>query len=261
MSKQFSFFLILFLIHFRSFSTVIVQNGLTHEYDLGINSKIQGKTLLKNNGVTPQAIKVYFKDLNSECNGQINYADAGVNAQSLFPFIKINNADYTLQPGEDYELLYEIDLSKNNNKEGTHWVLMMVEVVDPISKSSPSKGFEIGSKIRYGIQIIANMGSKKLNDFSFKNIKINKDVDHNKTIEIAIENQNDFLVIPNLNLQIFDDKGIKIRDLTIPAKKVYPKNCQMFTFSLSGIEKGKYQAVLLADYLDENVGVNIDLEI
>lgn len=250
----------LFFFSFDISASVVVTNGLTHNLDFVANGTKDGKVVLKNTGDRPESIKVYFKDLSSDCSGKIDYTMPGQNSRSLFPFVSVNNTDYTLQPGEEYELSYRVDLSKSDLAEGSLWVLMMVEVMEPISKSS-SQGFEIGSKIRYAIQLIANVGSKNAEELSFSDVRMGKDVNDQRTLEASIKNGGRYLVIPLVNIQIFDEKGLKVKDLAVSSKKIYPQNCQNFILPVADLPKGKYQAVLLAEYLEESIGVNIDLEI
>lgn len=253
--------LALFGYNQQAFCSVIISNGLTHNLDVSSKSIKEGKVLLKNIGDKPQAIKVYFNDLTSDCKGKIDYVKAGENLRSLYPFVNVNNTDYTLQPGEEYELSYRIDLTKNEFDNGSLWVLLMIEVVDPVSKTTTAQGFEIGSKIRYAVQLIANIGQKNAEAISFSNVKIAKDINELRVLEASIENGGRFMAIPNVNIQIFDEKGLKVKDLSVPSKKIYPQNCQSFSLPLADLPKGKYQAVLLAEYLEESIGVNIDLEI
>ncbi|WP_255067663.1 hypothetical protein [Lacihabitans sp. LS3-19] len=248
-------------LSFKTFASVIVKNGLTQIHELSTHSQKEGKVVLQNIGTKPENIKVYFNDLTSNCAGTVNYASPGQNIRSLYPFMDVATTDYTLQPGEEYELTYQIDLNRNQFESGSLWVLMMIEIVDPISKNTSSSGLEIGSKIRYAVQIIANIGQKNAELINFSNVKLGKDINENRVLEASLENGGKYLVIPNVNIQIFDAQGIKVKDVAVPAKKIYPLNCQNFSLPIADLPKGKYQAVLLADYLEESIGVNLDLEL
>lgn len=249
------------LLCFQSIGAVIVQNGLTQIHDLSMHSQKEGKVVLKNVGNKPEAIKVYFNDLSTDCKGEISYAVPGENARSLYPFLNISTTNYTLQPGEEYELTYQIDLTKNKFESGSMWTLMMIEVIEPISKETSSSGFEIGSKVRYAVQLITNIGQKNAENFVFSNVKLAKDLDGEKVVVASIDNGGVFMILPNVTIQIFDSKGSKVKDITVPSKKIYPQNCQNFKLPLAGLSTGKYQAVLLADYLEESIGVNLEIEI
>lgn len=245
----------------KSFGSIIIQNGLTHIHDLSAHSQTDGKVVLKNIGTKTEGIKIYFTDLTTGCQSQINYPAPGTNIRSLYPFVNVSTTNYVIQPGEEYELTYQIDLNKNQFESGSLWVLMMIEVVDPISKEAVTSGFEIGSKIRYAVQLVTNIGQKNGENLSFSNVKLNKNLDGEKLLDAAIENGGNFMVVPNVSIQIFDASGNKVKDIAVPAKKVYPQNCHNFSLPLEGLPKGKYQAVLLADYLEESIGVNLDIEI
>jgi hypothetical protein len=244
-----------------SYASIIIQNGLTHDFNISKNGIKEGKVLLKNIGTKPEAIKVYFNDLSSDCLGKVEYLNPGTLKTSLYPFTNVNTGNYTLQPGEEYELLYKVNLEKNNIEEGSMWVLLMIEIVEPFTNKKNSQGIEIGSKVRYAIQLIGNIGAKTVDGIKFSNVALAKNVDLQKVINASLENNGKFLIIPTVNIQIFNEKGEKLKDVAVPSKKIYPKNCQKFTLDIADLPKGKYQAILLSEYLEESIGVNLDIEI
>lgn len=248
------------LLNFSAFSTVIVQNGLTHVHTVSQNGTTEATVVLKNIGTKNEQVKVYFYDLKTECNGAVVYKEPSSQPRSLNPYLKVSNNNYTLSPGEEYELVYQINLS-NNTLSGTLWSIMMIEVLEPFSKSTKSGGVEIGSKIRYGVQLIANVGESDTKSFAFTDVKLSTDISGSKVIEASFENNGDYLVLPVVNIQLFDMDGSMIKDILVPTKKVYPQSCQIFQLSIDDVQPGKYQAVLLAEYEEETIGINIELEL
>jgi hypothetical protein len=180
---------------------------------------------------------------------------------SLAPFLNTSVSEAELAPGEEYELIYKIDLSQSTLSTGTLWSLLMIEVIKPISETKTEGGFSVGSKIRYGVQIISNIGMKEVPLLQFTQVQLGKDLDENKLLEASLENMGSFIALPLVEIQIYNSKGEKVKDLSVPSKKVYPKNCQKFQLPLADLESGKYKAVLFAEYLQSTIGLNIDLEI
>lgn len=244
-----------------SFATIVVSNGLTKIHDVNAKGVAQGVIVLKNTGSSNESFKCYLNDLSTDCAGSVFYEDPETQRNSLAPFLSTNVTEAELAPGEEYELIYKIDLSESSFYKGTLWSLLMVEVIKPISETTTQAGFSVGSKIRYGVQIISNIGMQEDPVLQFSQVQLGKDVDENKLLEASLENNGDFIALPLVEIQIYNSKGEKVKDLSVPSKKVYPKNCQKFQLPLADLEAGNYKAVLFAEYLESTIGLNIDLEL
>ncbi|WP_341224758.1 hypothetical protein [uncultured Arcticibacterium sp.] len=242
-------------------AAVIIKNGLTHLHYINNTGKQKGSIIIANTGDKVQRVKVYFNDLSIECNGTVNYTEPGENFGSLFPYINVDNKDITLDAHQEYEIIYEIDISKNKLEDGSLWSLIMVEVEEPIAIDRKTPGLEIGSKIRYAIQVIGNVGIEKTNGLKFTDIKLGKDQNQNRVIKVTLSNEGDFLVFPKMELQIFNEEGNEAKKVSILPRNVYPQNCQTVNIDLSSLAKGNYKAVLFAEFENEAIGVNLDLEL
>ncbi len=245
---------------FKVSATVVVQNGLTHIHKLNSGDVLLGKIVLKNLSNKPERVSIYQNDLEVLCSGVVNYNKSGSNPKSLFEHISINTSDQTLAPNEEYEVSYKINIPSIQNLKGSLWTLIMVEVAEPISEQKVEYGVSIGSKIRYGIQVIANVGENDANKYSFKDVKLVKN-ENEKKIEAVLSNEGDFLINPVLDVQIFDEKGTMVKEIKMPSKKLYPNNCQKFDIDISSLSTGKYNVILVSEANDESIGVNINLEI
>lgn len=254
-----TFFLLINLV-IKVSATVVVQNGLTHIHSMNSGDVLLGKIVLKNLSKKPERVSIYQNDLEVLCSGVVNYNKSGSNSKSLFEHISINTSDQTLAPNEEYEVSYKINIPANQSLKGSLWTLIMVEVAEPISEQKVEYGVSIGSKIRYGIQIIANVGENDANKYSFKDVKLVKN-ENEKKIEAVLSNEGDFLINPVLDVQIFDEKGTVVKEIKMPAKKLYPGNCQKFDVDISSLSTGKYNVILVSEANDESIGVNINLEI
>lgn len=261
--KKLSILITIFLLVSASHTkaAVIIKNGLTHLHYINETGKQKGSIIVANTGTKAQRIKVYFNDLSIECTGTVNYTEPGQNFGTLYPYIKVDNADVTLEANQEYEIIYEIDLSKSKEGNGSLWTLIMVEVEEPIAIDKKTPGLEIGSKIRYAIQVIGNVGKSNANGLKFTNIKLGKDEDKNRVVKVTLSNDGNYLVYPSMELQIFDENGIEAKKIIISPRNVYPQNCQTVSLDLSDLEAGNYKAVLFAEFEDEAIGVNLDLEL
>jgi hypothetical protein len=256
------FFALLFIACFftNSKATVVIQNGLTHVHSMNSGEVLLGKIVLKNLSKKTERVSVYQNDLEILCSGIVNYNKSGSNPKSLVEFITLNTSDQTLAPNEEFEVSYKISIPSGYDKKGSLWTLIMVEVAEPISEQKVEYGVSIGSKIRYGIQVIANIGENEINKYSFKDVKLLK-TENERKIEAILQNEGDFLINPILNIQIFDENGNLSKELKLPSKKLYPSNCQKFEIDIMDLKKGKYNVVLVSESNEESIGVNINLEI
>lgn len=241
-------------------ATILVSNGLTKIHDVPNGTSIEGVIQLQNSGQKSEDFIAYLQDIHSSCSGQITYAEAGTNTNSLSKYLQLSTNQATLAPGSTYDLLYRIILPKDVQLQGSFWSLLMVEVVNPIQEQNPEKGFTVGSKIRYGIQIIANVGPSENPQFLFTDFNLSKDQDGNRILETSLENQGLFLALPSLELKIFDSSGELVDQVFASSKKLYPGYCNQFHIPLKYQKPGTYKAVLLAEYKEQLKGVNLDLE-
>jgi hypothetical protein len=252
---------LLFFVSHTVIGSVIIKNGLTQIHNMGKNEKQNGILILQNTGTKPEKIKIYFHDLSTSCNGDIAYNEPGSQKLSLCKYLIVGNKEIEIFPKQEYELVYRIDLESNNIEQGSLWALMMVEIVEPISKSQRSKGIEIGSKIRYAVQLIAHIGDNENPVMKITDVKLNNAATGEKSIDASILNMGLFMIMPVIEVQIFNEKGELKKEQKITPKKVYPGYCQMFQIPISELESGKYKAILLAEYQEETIGLNLNIEL
>lgn len=262
MKKQFFLIVTLFFLGMASsHASVIIKNGLTHLHQINTTGKQRGSIVVANTGKTAERIKVYFNDLRVECSGTPIYSEPGENFGTLYPYINVDATDITLSANEEYEIIYDIDVTNASTKKGTLWSLIMVEVEKPIAVDRKTAGLEIGSKIRYAVQVIGNIGKTDSNGLKFTDIKLGKDSEQNRIVKVTLSNDGDYLVFPNMELQIFDEGGNEAKKVKIAPRNVYPQNCQTVSIDLSSLPSGNYKAVLFAEFEEEAIGVNLDLEL
>lgn len=246
---------------FNSQATIVVTNGLSKIHSISPNGIQEGVITLNNTGSKDEAFKCYLNDLSTNCKGEVFYQNPGESVNSLSSFISIAVLEGVIAPGQNYELVYKIDLNNCDRSDGSLWSLLMLEIVDPISNTVAENGFAVGSKIRYGIQLVANIGSQTESKLKFTQVQLGQDLEENKVLEASLENDGSYIALPLVEIQIYNDKGVKVKELSVPSKKIYPQNCQKFQLPIADLQSGKYKAVLFAEYKENTIGLNIDLEI
>ncbi len=160
--KLFSTLLIVFslLSSFTTYATVVISNGLTHIHEGAQGRKIRGTIEVKNIGELPEKIIVSKQDLLKYCDPQSPDNIAPLNHdRSLNNWVELNVLEKELAPGEEFSVLYDITVPANEALEGSYWTMIIVEISRPIKRNQMDHGFMIDSKIRYGIQVITNIGN------------------------------------------------------------------------------------------------------
>lgn len=254
--------LILLSLIQESFASIIVINGLTHKH-IGVNgSVITGSIQLKNEGDKEERAIIYRKALKLSCGQEADYTDIGSHSKSLGGWLKTNIDERVLQPEESYEVIYTITVPNNVTDIGTYWDLIMVEIGEPVVEKT-KQGLQIKSKIRYGIQIITDIGTLEVPKLTFEKVEFKKSDKSGgaNTLNIQIKNEGLFLNMPKLSLEIFDKMGIKVKVVEGIQKNVYPQYCNTFVIELNELSKGLYDGVIVIDNGKDLFGENISLEI
>lgn len=250
-------FLFLFLCFQVSNAGIVILNGLTHVHKSDSGQLITGIIRLKNTDETEQRVIIYFNDLFQECGNETVLTADATHKNSIKNWLSTNVNEHVFAANEEYELIYTINVPNDTVINGSYWGILMVEIEKPIKEDQLEYGVKLESKVRYGIQIIADINERIPSELDFYDIKIDES-DGNKIINVELKNLGTFYVEPTLVLEVFNANGEQQKKEEVKFKKVYPNSCKGFTLDISGLPKGAYTAVLIADY-GENI-YSIDLE-
>jgi len=248
------------LISHVSMANVVVLNGLTHVHKSNVGTEISGVIKLKNTKDTEQRVIIYFNDLFQPCEGETLLTSDATHNRSLVQWLKTNVNDKVLQGKEEYELLYTITVPNDVDLVGSFWGVLMVEVEKPIREEETEYGVKLESKVRYGIQLIADVGTKESVVLDFFDIKF-ESTEAGKSVLVVLENQGIFYAQPTIILEVFSADGDSVKKVEVKFKKIYPSFCKDFLLDISGIAKGEYTAVVVADYGEDMFAVDLDLTV
>ncbi len=266
--KKIKFILtVLLMVSFKGtiLANVIILNGLTHVHNGQKGKQIKGEIVLQNlNKVSAQRVTVYLQDVLQSCDGKTEYKDIGSHPRSLGNWITFNTSEKLLNPNEKFVITYFINIPNEINVDnidyGSFWSALMVDVDKPINEDN-QYGVQINSKIRYGVQIIANVGDRLNPEIQFESIAIAKNASGNQALDVVVRNNGFYLVQPTLILELFDKNGESIKKIEALFKKVYPSNCKGFEMEILDVPMGDYEAVLVADYGGDIFGTNLSITI
>lgn len=260
MKTKCSLLLALLFFHVNLFATVVITNGLTHRHAIsGAVDKIEGKVIVRNDGLKESRVTIYKQDIIPDCTTGLNYTDISNHERSLGKWITTNVDEKLLSPQEEYSFYYTIEVPKGTDLTGTYWSILMVEVADPI-KEEQENGFTVESKVRYGVQVIADMGTYQSPKLTFENIEFTKDETNEKVIRVKLRNNGIFFSATKLNIELIDKNGNKTRTSIAEKRKLYPGYCNDFEVTIRDLPKGVFEGILIADNGVDLFGSNVTIE-
>jgi len=253
-------FVILFLTGYVHASVVVV-NGLTHAHVLsGAENKIQGSVVVRNEGAKESRILIYRQDLLPECGKSAQYPDLNSHSRSLGDGLKTNVDEKLMAVKEEYDVRYTIELPKDKTLPGTYWEVIMVEVADPV-KDEVKDGVQINSKVRYAIQVIVDVGNFEAPEVSFENVIFDKVSPQRSVLKIQLKNNSAFGTRTNVILEVYDNKGNKLKTTEPSGRMLYPGYCNTFELPVNDLLSGKYDCVIIADTGKDLFGSNISIQV
>lgn len=261
--KSIPIFIVLLALSVYTKAGIVVNNGLSHIYQVTTGSVTAGEIALENTSATPQTVKIYLQDLSYNASGATFYCDPSGKPTSNAGWIKIQTQLVTLQANEKAVIPYEIHLPDSSLQKGSYWSTIMVEpTVDP-GQGAAKAAITIQSVVRYAIQIITNYQTADLRpNIKFDSVSIKKTRDK-RYAQVAITNTGNLYIRPTTQLELYDPKsGEKTGTYSSLPMSILPGNAKTFQIDISNAPPGKYSAVLMAtDSADNAFALHIALDI
>jgi hypothetical protein len=256
--------LILFLLStIQAFSGVVILNGLTHVHSGEAGSLISGKIKIRNDSSKENRIILYKQDLILSCDNTsiYEYKDVNSNPRSMGSWLKVNVDEKILGPHEEYDLSYSIEVPKNVTQKGSYWTVLMIEGADPI-REPESESIQVGSKIRYAVQLITELGSFESPKLQFENVEYKKGLSAtSNVVQIKLKNIGMYSAQTKVLLEIYDSKGTKLKVFQGTIRRIYPNLCNVFELEIKDLPKGIYDGVIIADNSKDLFGSNVSIKI
>ncbi len=258
------FFLILLLFSFCiSNASIIILNGLSHNYKVEKGNKYKGFVRIMNSSDSSQGVKLFLNDYSYKASGEIFYSKPSDYNRSNVDWIDLSSNYLTLKPKQRYDLYFEITVPENIDISGSFWSVLIVEPVDDIKPSNDKEGIKVRSVVRYAIQIITTLEDDLAKaNLEFQNVKVNKN-DGKRILEIDIANTGELYHKVNLRTEIYSSvDGSETEIIKGNIQGLFPETSKRFYVDISKIQKGDYKLILLADCQNDLIfGQNIDLSI
>jgi hypothetical protein len=263
MIKRMLFFVSLLIPFTLLQASIVILNGLTHNYKVENGQVYKGKIAIENTDNKPQNVKIFLQDFSYQSDGTISYTSPHTNERTNTDWIKLNTNFVTLKAKEKTEVYYEITVPRTIANAGSYWSVIIVEPVEDVKPSDSKQGVNITSIIRYAIQVITDYDADKVKpDLKFESVRIEKE-DGRQVVKIAIANKGDIYCKPTAVIEIYNRKtGQKMGTFSSQAMGLLPKTSKSYHIDINKIPPDQYNAVIIATDEDENAfALNVELEV
>lgn len=265
MKMFFSIMRVMVLIPIFAFclqAQISIVSELSQEKAVRAGETYTGAIVIHNDSKEAQEAKVYQTDYTFQFNGTNNYGDPGSLPRSNAKWISFSPSYVTVPPEGSVSVNYIVTVPRDSagvKLTGTYWSMMMVEGIHKGSAESsmPRKDQKaqmgIMQNIRYGIQIatsIEKTGEKKIK-FLGTNLVTKKD--GKRDLEIDIENTGEIAMLPDVYVELFNDRGVSLGQFPGSKSRIYPGTSVRQLIDVSKVAKGSYKAMVAVDAGGDNV--------
>ncbi|CRI63720.1 conserved hypothetical protein [Thiocapsa sp. KS1] len=268
-TRQLVIFVLCFLLGYidQVFASIVVESSLTHEKVTQPGESYDGEIIIKNTGVSSSEVKIFIADYTFEADGTNKIGDPGRLPRSNANWIRLSRDVVVVQPNTRERIDFEVKVPGGSADKitGTFWSMVVVEPITPASPESSDppadRTVTIGAAMRYGVQVITQIGNTGRYNLIFTNPRIIKN-DGRRIFEIDVENDGERWLRPLVWLELYTKAGQPIGRLQSSAKRLFPGTSERFGIDLGDTPVGSYLGLVAADGTGDNLfGANVELEI
>ncbi|MCH8541556.1 MAG: hypothetical protein LAT58_12415 [Opitutales bacterium] len=238
---------------------VTVLSGLSNSHTVQPGQSITGAITVKNHSTEGVEVVLTQNDYFFDVEEGTRYPEADSLPRSNAGWLQPESGRVLLEPGETRPLNYSITVPEDSDLVGTFWSVIMVEpdtdgrfdpAVDQGELTGPRMGIQ--TKIRYGIQIVTNIGTTGQSDISFRDRELIRD---NGTVllQVDLQNTGERMTRPVLWAEIYAEDGEKLKRIQGRRLRMYPETSVRHRFNLTELDKGIYHVLVIVDDDGEDV--------
>ena len=257
--------LLALLLAGQSAAKLSMLGGLTVERTAESGKTYDGTLWIKNDGEEPIEAKIYQTDYLFFSDGSNLYGKPGQHKRSNAGWIELSHQFLAIPPRESSGLHYTVRVPKDPALVGTYWSIIMVEESSPLPV--PKKGrkdqIQIGIRhvFRYAVQMVTHIGDTGARKVKILRKKLSRE-EGKKIYQIDIENTGQRWLRPQVWVELFDRKAVKVGRFEGVPMRIYPGTSIRQRIDLSGVPTGPYEALIVIDNGDESVfGARVKLKL
>lgn len=253
-------FVFIFGSKLYSQSQIAIAGELTYEQNILPGNEESATISIRNLGSDSALVSVYQKDYVFYYDGTTDYPEPGTIERSNGTWITYTPSRFYVPGNSEATVNFIVQVPSIDTLSGTFWSMLMVEPTEEILPEK-KEGITVNSVIRYGIQIITNIGNTGEKDIEFIDVNLMKDEDK-RILLVDIENIGERIVRPSVWAEIYDTTGNKIGTFESTIARIFPGTSVRKKIELSDVEPGMYKTIIIADCGEDDLfGLDYTLEI
>lgn len=238
---------------------------MTHEKTAKSGERYQGTIVLQNTDANPVEVKVYQTDYSFDADGSSHYGEAGGLPRSNAKWIRLSRELVKVPPKATERIDYDVRIPADKGLNGTYWSMIMVEPIAAGSRESvgslPENTTAISQTLRYGIQVVTNLGKGGATQLQFSNPRLVKE-DGLRYFAIDVANTGQRSLRSALWLELYSENGKPVGKFQGEARRLYPGTSSSYRIDIGKTPVGKYLGMVGADGTGDNLfGANVELEV
>ncbi len=234
--------------------TTVLQPGVTHE----------GIITLRNLGSESTEVRIYQTDYTFSADGKTLYGEPGESERSNAGWLYIQPTRLTIAPESTAPVYYTVRVPDDQYLSGTYWSIIMIEEITESSAESSQRKQSVGinAVMRYGVQIITEIGETGTSSLQFLDRQFIISEDGTKTFQLDLGNNGEKWYIPELWIEVYDSSGNSVERFEGAKRRIFPGCSVRHLIDITSLPEGKYKFLVIVDTGDENVyGAQYDLEL
>lgn len=240
---------------------IVIIGEMTHEKQMLPNETHQGTVTIHNKGKEIKNVRIYQTDYFFVADGTSQYGEPGSLERSNAEWIIFTPKQATVPPHEDLIVNYSVKVPDDSTLIGTYWSMLMVEEIPEIKPDKPDGNVAIRVVMRYGIQLVTNIGETGIRQLVFSDPRLIKK-EEIRNFQINIKNIGERWLRPNVWIELYSHEGESLGTFKGDDKRTYPETSIRITIDLSEVKVGIYKALVVADCGgDDLFGASYNLEI
>ncbi len=238
---------------------------MTHEKDAKAGERYRQVIVLQNTDPAPVEVKLYQTDYSFSADGSTHFDPPGKMPRSNAQWVALGRDLITVPAKATERVEYEVRVPADKGLAGTYWSMIMVEPVAKGSRESaetlPENTTAISQVMRYGIQVVTNLGKGGQAELTFANPRLVEE-EGKRLFAIDVANTGQRSLRPGLWLELYSAQGAPVGKFQGEARRLYPGTSSRYLIDLGQTPKGKYLGMVAADGKGDSLfGANVELEI
>lgn len=265
MTRLFAFcFALLTVLFCSARAQLSVVSALTETFDTAPGATVQGKFVLSNPGDAPARARVAAADYTFSADGQVRFDPPGSLPRSNARWLTLGAEIVTVPPGAQLAVPYTLRVPASGTLPGSFWSVILIEPLgpeDPRSGGVPDERLAIRQVVRYGVQVITNLGGGK-RSLAFARPELGRSGAGQYSLALDLVNDGEQHLRPDVYAEVYGQDGQLAQRLSGATTRLYPGTSARQRFDFTNLPSGAYRVVVIADGGQGDVfGVQYDFHV